>query len=185
MANTLGKDDFENLSAFLDGELDGDRAAEVERLVRQEEPWRTAHRELTAVDSLLDEYTVPRPPGDLADRVLTGVRAADRRSHVLRVMAWVGPAAAAAAIVLIALALAGRLGWPGDASPKQPIVAAVNPREIESSQAYEDVPQAQRAELEKEIVKNYGVLRGLIDDYDVIADFDTLEAIEKVEQEGT
>ena len=185
MTETLGNTEFENLSAFLDVELDGPRAAEVARLVREDATWRNAYRELAALDAALDAYTVPQPAGDLVDRVLFGVHASARRSHVLRVIAWVAPVAAAAAILLVAIALSARPGGSGGTSPDPTITAKAIEQEIEASEAYQDVPQAQRAGLEEEIVKNYGVLRGLLEDYDVVADLDTLDAIEQIEQEGT
>jgi len=172
MASNLGKTDLEELSAFLDGELSGQAAARVERLVRDEPAWGQAHRELLAVDDALDAYTVGQPPDGLADRVLAGVRRSARRSRVIRVAAWVAPAAAVAAVLLLALAVV------------DPPTGTIN-REIETSAAYRNVPQGQRVELEAEIVRHYGMLRGLFREQDVIEDFETLEAIERLEQEGT
>jgi len=183
MANALGKTDFEDLSAFRDGELDASRAAEVERLLREDPAWGRAHRELTALDAALDTWTAPAPAGDLADRVLLGVRKSARRSQVLRVAAWVGPVAAAAAILLVVVAVLNRPGH--TTTPRQPVLAGAIVHEVEASEAYEGVPQAQRVELEQEIVRNLGFFRGFFEDKDVVEDFETLEAIEGLEREGT
>ncbi|MGB2819471.1 MAG: hypothetical protein WBF17_00715, partial [Phycisphaerae bacterium] len=77
MTERLGHSDYDELSAYLDGELPAARAADVERLIREDHAWRRAHREMTAVSAALDSYTVPAPPGDLADRIVAGVAASE------------------------------------------------------------------------------------------------------------
>ena len=82
---------------------------------------------------------------------------------------WLAPAAAAAAIILVVLAVMNR----PDAAP----VAG----ELVTSPALQAVPQAERADVENMIVENLGFFR----DYEVIAQFETLEAIDHLEKGGT
>jgi len=95
----LAQPDFEDLSAFVDGELPPARAAEVEALVAADPAWRKAHRELTALDAALNAYTVPDPPADLAERIVRGAGEAPR-PLVVRIARYLAPLAAAAAVVL-------------------------------------------------------------------------------------
>jgi len=67
---SLGQSDFEDLSAYLDGQLDADRAAAVEELIRTDPAWGDEWTRLQAVDRALDAYDVPAPPSDLTDRIL-------------------------------------------------------------------------------------------------------------------
>lgn len=95
--------DFEDLSAWLDGELDGERSARVAALVGADPAWRRARAELTALDAALDAYTVPAAPADLAERILRRVAAQPRRLPVvIRLARWLAPVAAAAGIILAA-----------------------------------------------------------------------------------
>ena len=174
MNGKLGQSDTDDLSAWLDGEAPADRAAEVERLIRDDETWRQAHREMLAVDAALDSYTVPAASPDLAERILAGVHRQAGRSKVLRIAAWLGPVAAAAAILLVAfLVLQG---------PDKPL--APDPRtartELERSEAFQGVPNVERAALEEETIRHLSFLR----DYDVAEEFETLEAIERLESQG-
>ncbi len=75
MHGTLGQHDFEALSAWLDGELDGDAADEVERLVASDPDWKQAAVELKSLDAALGSTpTPPAPPADLTERILRTVR---------------------------------------------------------------------------------------------------------------
>ena len=183
-ASELSAGDLEDLSASMDGELAGERAAEVARLVRDDPLWRRTHGELAATEALLDTYTVPAAPSDLADRVLIRTRRASRRSQVFRAAAWVGSAAAAAAVLLAAFMLWGRST---EAPRPQPLVTRTIEKELEASQAFGDVPLAERPKLEEVVVEHFNtdIVRGFLRDYDVIEEFETLEAIERLENEGT
>ncbi len=74
MYKNLGQSDFEDLTAYLDGQLSADRARAVENLIRTDPAWAGERDRLEAVDRLLDVYDVPAPPSDLDDRILRGVR---------------------------------------------------------------------------------------------------------------
>jgi anti-sigma factor RsiW len=179
-AEGLSAAELEDLSACLDGELGADRAAEVRRLVRDEPPWQRAHRELTAVDRALECYSVPAPVADLADRILAGVRRSARRRRAFRVAAWVGPIAAAAAVVLIVFAVLNR----GERRPAGSMIVRtheVQQKELDDSRAYRDVPKAERRDMDEVIIQNLGFFRN----YELLEEFETLEAIERLESKGT
>jgi anti-sigma factor RsiW len=187
-AAELSSNDFEDLSACLDGELPEGRASEVRGLVEMDALWRRTAGELRALSAAMDAWSVPAAEDGLADRVMSRVRKAARRAKVFRVAAWAGGAVAAAAAILIAVAmLMGPRGQmpeaPGLAGPTGlgPVIQA----ELHQSGAYQSVPQAEREDLEREIVRSFAVLRGLYEDRDVIEQFETLQAIDELESEGT
>ncbi|MGB2819357.1 MAG: hypothetical protein WBF17_00145, partial [Phycisphaerae bacterium] len=145
-----------------------------------------AHAELVAVEGLLGGYTVPAAaPGGLADRIIRRTRRASRRSAAFRVAAWVGSGAAAAAILLAAFIV-----WDRSTKaprPGPPVVVRTMEKELETSQVYSDVPLGDRAKLEEVVVDHYniGIVRSFLRDYDVVEEFETLEAIDRLESEGT
>jgi len=183
-ASELPPGDFEDLSAYLDGELPAERAAEVARRVRDDPLWRRTHAELAATEALLDSYTVVPAPSGLAGRVLARTRRASRRSQGFRAAAWVASAASAAAILLAAFILSGRLTR---APRPEPVVVQTISEELKHSQAFGDLPLAERAEMEAVVVEHYNtdIVRSFLRDYDVVEEFETLEAIERLENEGT
>lgn len=97
MTTNLSPMDPERLSAWLDGELPPEQAEEVARLVETDPAWAEAYRRLKALDRVLDLWTVPPPPADLARRVWAH-RRSRRESVVLRVGQWMLSAAALALI---------------------------------------------------------------------------------------
>ena len=167
--------DMERLSAWADGELTGPPAAEVERLVAEHPAWRGARRDLEAVDQALDAWQAPAAPEGLADRVLAHVRRASRSRQVLRVVGWLGPAAAAAAVLLIVMT------WSGGTRQvaPQPSPIAAERVELENSKAYQSVPKAERAAIDEMIIMHLELFKN----YEVVQDFDTLQAIERLENE--
>lgn len=150
----LTQADFEDLSAWLDGELDGERSARVAALVGADPVWRRARAELTALGVALDAYTVPDAPADLAERILRRVAAQSRRLPVvIRLARWLAPAAAAAGIVL-----AARVFYPPPAA----------------------VPPS-RAEAEAIVRDNFGLMKQYVEDREVVVNLETLEAIAELE----
>jgi anti-sigma factor RsiW len=168
----------EELSAYADGELSAERSAEIEKLIAEQPAWRLAYADLLAVDRALDNFTVPGGAEGLADRVLARVGRESRRALVLRVVAWAVPAAAAAAAVLVVVAA---LSQGGKVRPIGPTVAGVPAVELQQSKAYQGVPQAERPKLDEVIIDHLSFFR----DYEVAEDFETLQAIEKLEKQGT
>lgn len=157
MSKTLGQSDFEDLSAYFDGQLDADRTAAVGELIRTDPVWQGEWDQLQAIDRVLDTCDIPAAPSDLDDRILEFVRTRARRRKVLR---WVWPlagAAAAAAIIIVATVLNG----PG--TPTQPELPIAGK------------PDA--AEVERAIIEHLDFVL----DLNVLENYETLEAIERIE----
>jgi len=74
MNEQLKQSEFEELSAWLDGELSAERSAEVERHVREDVAWARAAAELRAIHEAMDGVeTPPAPDAGLARRIIAGV----------------------------------------------------------------------------------------------------------------
>ena len=175
MREKLGQSDVEDLSAFLDGLLDADRAAQVEDLIRNDPAWQAEWNQLQALDSVLDVYDVPAPPDDLAGRIVEFVRARTWHRKVLR---WVWPvagAAAAAAIIIIAMTV-GTTG-PETVSPEPKTVVDRPGPDPVSPAPRTLVKKPTSAEVEQAIVEHFDFVR----DMDVLENYETLKAIERIE----
>jgi len=181
-ARDLTESEIEDLSAYLDGELPAERAAAINHAFQADPAWREARRQFEQVDRLLDCCTAPAVSAELAGRIVSAVQKRARRRRVLRAVGWVVPAAAAAAIVLIGLAVFSS-GWLD--RPRTPIAGGggqgsdtviVEP-ELARSTAFEAVPVEQRPALQEEIIRNLS----FFSDYEVVADFETLQAIEQLD----
>ncbi len=99
MNNKLTESEFEDLSAWLDGELDSVRAAEVAQLVENDPAWTKACHELRNLDNSLDAWPVPAVPEKLARYIITDAKIPPR-STLNRILHWATPAAAAAALIM-------------------------------------------------------------------------------------
>ena len=155
MQQKLGQTDFEDLSAYLDGQLDADRKGTVEELIRSDPTWEAECNQLQALDKILDVCDVPAPPNGLAERILERVRTKTARGKVLR---WVWPlagAAAAAAIIVVATILNG----------------PAKPKDIAKS------PVVPEDGVEQAIIEHFDFVR----DLNVLENYETLEAIERIE----
>jgi hypothetical protein len=98
-------DAFEDrLSAWLDGELPTEEAAEVEAHVGSCETCRTAVRELKAVRGMLSQLPRDKAPLALLDGVMERLEARSRGNLYLFHRWVIGVASAAAAIVIIVFA---------------------------------------------------------------------------------
>ena len=62
--------DLEQLSAWMDGELDAPAAEGVARLVREDPAWRAAWEEFRAVDWALDLCPPVGPRRDLTEEIV-------------------------------------------------------------------------------------------------------------------
>ena len=155
--------ELEELSAWMDGELDTPAAERVARLVREDPRWRATFEQFRAVDASLAASPPASPAGDLADRITA---AAYRRRVWARAARIAAPAAAAAAIVL-----AVYLGRPRPLSPVEEEVT-----QILSDVASEDRFIVQNLTLfeDYEDVERYEQVRDL-------ADADTLAALASLE----
>jgi anti-sigma factor RsiW len=151
----LTQQDRQDISALLDGELAPARADEVRRLIEADTAWRAAYDELRELDALLDNWQVAPPPADLNSRILAALGAP--AGATLR--RWLAAGAAVAASIVLAAAVWLQL----PASPTAPVGA---------QQAQQD-----SAEVDALIAENVEFFQA----YEVVANFETLQAIEKVE----
>ncbi len=180
----LTQSEIEDLSAYMDGELPADQAAAVDHSLKINPAWRETRRDFQEVDGLLDCYTAPPVSAELTGRIMSAVTKHARRRQVWRAVSWFAPATAAAAIVLIGLAVFSS-GWLN--TQQMPVAAGGDPAhvvtiepELASSSAFDAVPTEQRPALQEEIIRNLEFFR----DYEVVADFETLKAIEQLDSQG-
>ena len=145
--------DIEDLVAWMDGELSGDDARRVARLVETDPAWRADFEQFREVDRLTGLIEPARPEQDLTDRI---VRSARRRRRLVRVAKIVAPLAAAACIIL-----ALRLGGPATkpVTEGQPPAVGVSAK---IAAILKDVPPADRF-----IVRNLPLFRH----YDEVAQY--------------
>lgn len=179
----LSQNDFEDLSAYMDGQLTGDALRRVEGALRTDAAWRAALERYQALDRAMEAYMPPPAPADLAGRI---VRAADadrvqqvRHAERLR---WLAPLAAAAALVAAVVAYQAfhrPAGRPAD-SGGTPAVAVTNEAEgpIDYFGATFEV-----AGLNDMLEEHLDFFR----DYPVVKNLDTIEAIynQETRRQGT
>ena len=180
----LRQEDFEQLSAFLDGELSEADRARVEERLAANEAWRRARGRLEALDRALDAYAVPAPPAGLAQRIIQ--RTSQSGATVrwawprLRYLAPLAAAAALVAAVLVYHAISQPAGQRPDAANSQGIV---EPGSLpDDTWAFEEPRQV--AELDNLVEDNLDFFR----DLGVVNNLDTIEAIYNQQQmrgEGT
>lgn len=164
-AGHLTQDDFDDLSALLDGELSPRRAGEVDALVQSDPHWRAAWQELQAVDEALDACGVPPAPRDLPERIIAAAHRLGRtRPVILRIARWAGPVVAAAAAVVIAVTLASRTTPP---TKTEPTVGTVEPGPLDGLD-----------EQDRFVVANLPFFK----DFGVLENLETLKAIEQLDQ---
>ena len=175
----LTESELEDLSAYMDGQLQGDSAVEVAHSIEADAAWRQTRRDFQDVEGLLDYYTTPPVSAELTGRIMSAVRKHARRRQVLHVVRWLAPATAAAAIVLVGLAVFGGGDWysrhraPGVAGGNNVLIEP----ELDKSTAFKAVPADQRPALQEEIIRNLDFFR----DYEVVADLETLKDIEQLD----
>jgi anti-sigma factor RsiW len=161
----MKQSDFADLCAYLDGQLEGPRAAQVQELIASDDVWREAHRQMTQLDELIQACEAPAVPADLAGRIISHVRGRQRSSVILKFVRYAAPLAAAAAIVIGVLVWQGVLGtfWHGE---EVAIVKHDKPAQPEDRKVVEEL-----------VVENLDFFK----DYDVVNNLDTLEAIDRLE----
>jgi anti-sigma factor RsiW len=166
----MKQSDFADLCGWIDGQLEGPRAAQVQELVATDAAWREAYRQMTQLDQLIHACDVPPVPADLAGRIISHVRG--RRSHViLKFVRYAAPLAAAAAIVI------GILVWQGFLGTFRHDAQFATVTKIDKP-----APQEDRKVAEDLAVENLDFFK----DYDVVSNLDTLEAIDRMEaSQGT
>jgi anti-sigma factor RsiW len=163
MNRELTQLELEDLSAYVDGELAADRAAQVAGLIASDAAWARAYADLKALDGLLGSVAAPTVPADLAERIIANVGPQPASRRVIR-MPWLKAAAAAAAAVLIAVG-----AW--NLMPRQNQQVAGG-----AFSQSESVAEAQQVEAFAQ--ENLDFLQNM----DILKDYDTLAAIERLEQ---
>lgn len=177
----LTESELENLSAYMDGELRSELTAEVAHNIQADAAWRQTRRDFQDVEGLLDHYTVPPASAELTGRIMSAVRRQQRSRQTLHVVRWLAPAAAAAAIIVVGLAVFGGGDWlsrPQTSGLVGSNIVKIGP-ELAGSTAFKAVPVDQRPALQEEIIRHLNFFR----DYEVVADVDmeTLKAIEQLD----
>ncbi len=163
MADELRQVDFEDLSAWCDGELDAERAAEIKARVAADPVWKHAHEQLLTLNRALDAWTIPPCEQGLDERIVAHVHAAPRpRTLVFRLVT-----AGVAAAILIAVVLTHE---PGPVSPGRGYRASG-----EIVRVLDSVPR-----------KDWFVVENLdfFEDYEVVTNYETLEALDRLETGG-
>jgi anti-sigma factor RsiW len=165
----LSAEQYELVSAYLDGALSEAQSAELARRITDDPAWAAAAADFRRLDSLLDTWPAPPLQRDLTDAILA-------QAHARRKLpGWVGalaPLAAAAAIAVAAWAwhLAGP-ATPG--APAGGVVAGAN--DNLPPEAREVVSRIDPAD--QFVVENLDLLQ----DYTVLEDFATLQAIDRLQ----
>ncbi|MBS3820470.1 MAG: hypothetical protein GVY16_03775 [Planctomycetes bacterium] len=122
MIRTLTQSEWDDLSAWIDGELPDVRADEVAARVADDSAWQQAHRQLQDLDAALDAWEAPAPQVDLAERIIAEARTQRQPAKIIRLA--IPLTAAAAAIVLIAVGVATLEQTTGpETTPDKPIAA--------------------------------------------------------------
>lgn len=170
--------DWEDLSAWLDGELPAPRAVEIDRLVRDEASWRDAAEQLRRMDAALDAWSVPAAAEDLSGRAIASVRRSRRHSlRAVRLVRWLVPASVAAAVLLTAVL------WQNFRADSSSPVARAGPDDP-IQRILEDVPVQDQFIVEHlEFFQTYqtcGVLAG----NEAMLDAATLDAIDLLDVRG-
>jgi hypothetical protein len=181
----LTPEQYEDLSAWLDGQLAPDQAEQVRRLCEQDPAWSAAQAEMKALDGLLDLYRPPTCPAGLAERIAREVPARVRptRKTVLQFARWLVPLAAAAAVLVGVLLHEHFSAESGPATPGNGTrIATQNGTDGPDGSAGDvdrpDEPApGEGPAVEEFVVQNLDFFQ----DYDVVSNFELLREIERLE----
>jgi hypothetical protein len=138
MSQELTQPEWDDLSAWIDGELPEAKAQQIARRVAEEPAWRDAHRQLQCVDSAMDGWDAPEPAEDLVDRICRTAPQQQQPGRLLRLTIPV--TAAAAAAVLIAIGATQLQPQDKPQTPHQPV--AQTPPPADSAETPEAIPDA-------------------------------------------
>ncbi|NLF29399.1 MAG: hypothetical protein GX591_00770 [Planctomycetes bacterium] len=152
----------EQLSAYLDGQLGGEEAAAVAARIAGDPRWRAAAGQYGRLDAVLGRWTAPRMRRDLTAAILAEARRTPPRPAWFR---WLVPLAAAASIVVAVML---------SIDEPAPRLAAGPPPSDPLERVVQAMPQEDRF-----VVENLDIFA----DYDVLENFDTLEALAALERE--
>jgi anti-sigma factor RsiW len=184
MDERLTQNDFEELSAYMDGELTPAATSRIRNRLQTSPAWRRALERLQAVDTAIGAYVVPPAPGDLAQRVLRRTAQAHRPLHFARPsLRWLAPLTAAATIVA-ALLVYGAINRPmrhknslaGGTSNAAAPATAPAPQASDLSRYLEedeDYPEVAEMDTDPFVQDQLDFFR----DLGVVNNLDTIEAI--------
>ncbi|HAU37598.1 MAG TPA: hypothetical protein DCX07_07750 [Phycisphaerales bacterium] len=175
MNGMLEPSDFEDLVAWLDGELPEARARQVERFVRENPAWARAAREQRRLDELLTACEAPPVPDELSARIVARARGvAAHRTIRLRGMRVAVPLAAAAAVALAVMLWNDRpTPPPSDDGGQVHLAAGESLRGLDETDRF--------VVSNMEFFRNYEVCEVLAKS-DGLVDVETLEAIGRVDK---
>ncbi|MFP4105851.1 MAG: anti-sigma factor family protein [Phycisphaerae bacterium] len=174
----LSQDEYERLSAWFDGELDEQQAAEVSQLVVDDPTWTAAHEELVAMDAAMDAWEVPSAPAELPERIIRAAESdpASQPYRILRIASWLVPVATAAAIAIAAtLAYNNESGDPLR-NPDNG-TALNNTRENDIETASDDAALEKVPEEDRFVVSNLDFFQNM----DVLENLDTIRELEALD----
>jgi anti-sigma factor RsiW len=182
MEERISQTDFEELSAYMDGELTEPTLSRVKGLLETSPAWAKALERLQAVDRAMEAYAAPAAPADLAGRVLRKTTRAPAMARPS--LRWVVPLTAAAAIV-VAVLVYGAMNRPtkrksGVVTPVvnkvPPPVAGQNNTVAPDVDDEEEYPEVAETFVEDHL--------DFFRDMGVINNLDTIEAIDSQQTPG-
>ena len=162
--NRLKQSDYDDLSAYVDGELHSARHAEVERLVRTDLTWQGEMEEIRRLNEVMAALDVPLAADDLPERIISTVHQRVHAKHwawAMRLGASIG-VAAAAAVVIVAIILTNKTTNVSTTPPLVPVAST-------TSQITE--------QNDKQIIETLDFYR----DFEILENYETIEAIERLE----
>lgn len=162
--NKLKQSDYDDLSAYVDGELHSARHAEVERLVRTDLAWQGEMEKIRKLNEVMGALEVPAPADDLPERIISNVHQRIHAKHwawAMRLGASIG-VAAAAAVVIVAIILTNK-------TTNVSTTPSLVPEAPTASQT--------AGQNDKQIIETLDFYR----DFEILENYETIEAIERLE----
>lgn len=163
---------IEEISAYLDGELSPEQSARTAERIRHENTWSRTARSFEQVDTIMEAWQAAPLRRDLTASILAKAHERPARPAWLRVA---GPLAAAAAILLVVM-LYQVVSPPADNSRIGPTAGAPAVQQRPT----EEVVMAGLPKEDRFVVENLDVIK----DLPVLANFETLEAIDRLARNG-
>ncbi len=180
MSFSLAQSELEQLTAYLDGELPPQEAQQVRQLIDSDPAWADAYRQMNSLSAAMDLVQVPAVRAGLADEIVAKVQARGPATPV-RVIRLLVPLAAAAAIVVAALVAYPKFFKPAGPDGGTQVVKR-GLKEKDPGQKAIDDALVNLTQEDQFVVENLDVFR----DYDVLDNYETLQAIDKLEEpQGT
>ena len=97
----MNTNDLDNLSAWLDGELEGEQADEVHKMLFNDAQAAMTCADMRKLDKLLQKWETPEPPVLLGEVICISAKHDPRKNPFYRIVQIAVPLAAAAIVVLV------------------------------------------------------------------------------------